>query len=382
MPGVSPSPSEIDAIAAQAEPIVRNLHITLAYARVSQAFAAWCPGGANWCTFATWASKQAGCTIRKEDLARVVARRLHERLEQRPVLREVRRAFGISGGHLVGIVGELSQGLPGIDRASDAVSRGNRKVFEEIGREFAGFLTAAAGGDVAARTFIDRLRRGPAPDGQDLVRRSFTNYLTARTTSDPGERAQLLLLANVQIGLHEQTRLQPEIREAMDAALLDLADTRQRILERLDQMAEASALGPVHTGVGRHLLNRVADEIAEELRLVARLVTTERLMTIGLPGGGALRLGSDVTGTFPEPLRRLTNPEIVALLADYDATPNSTLGSGAIEWSVLAQRLHFIADFFRAYQEDASLFQSPFDPMQLQSIEAGRVPEAGDGHQV
>ena len=189
-------------------------------------------------------------------------------------------------------------------------------MFEEIGREFAGLLTGALGGDAAARTFIDGLRSGPAPDGQDLVRRSFTNYLAARTTSDPGERAQLLLLANVQIGLHEQTRLQPEIREAMDAALLDVADTRRRILERLDQMVEATPLGRVHTGVGRLLLNRVADEIAEELRLVARLVTTERLMTIALPGGGTLRLGSDVSGNFPEPLRTLTNPEIVALLAD------------------------------------------------------------------
>ena len=375
MSGVSPSPSEIDAIAALAEPIFRNLRITLAYSHVSQAFAAWCPGGANWCTFATWASRQAGCTIRKEDLARAVARRLGERLEHRPILREIHRAFGISGGHLLHIVGELSQGLPGIDRASDAVSRGNRKVFEEIGREFAGLLTVALGGDAVARTFIDGLRSGPAPDGQDLVRRSFTNYLAARTTSDPGERAQLLLLANVQIGLHEQTRLQPEIREAMDAALLDVADTRRRILERLDQVIEATPLGRLHTGVGRLLLNRVADEIAEELRLVARLVTTERLMTIALPGGGTLRLGSDVSGNFPEPLRTLTNPEVVALLAGNDATPDSTLGSGAIDWSVLAQRLHFIGDFFRAYQEDRSLFQSPFAPMELESIEAGRVPD-------
>ena len=113
MSGVSPSPSEIDAIAALAEPIFRNLKITLAYSHVSQAFAAWCPGGANWCTFATWASRQAGCTIRKEDLARAVARRLGERLEHRPILREVHRAFGISGGHLLRIVGELSQACQG-----------------------------------------------------------------------------------------------------------------------------------------------------------------------------------------------------------------------------------------------------------------------------
>jgi hypothetical protein len=362
MPAVPPSVSEIETIAGLAEPIFRNLSITGAYAQLSRAFADWCPGGANWCTFATWASQQAGRTIRKEDLAWAVGRRLQERLAQRPILREVERALGMSGERLVSVAGGLSQGLPGIDRASDAVARGNRKVFEEIGREFAAFLATVAIGDAAIRAFVDGLRRGPSPGGQDLLRRSFTNYLAARNTPDAGDRAQLILLANVQIGLHEQTRLQPEIREAMDAALLDVADTRRRIVDRLDRIFAAGPLRRVHTGVGRRLLNRVADEMAEELRVAARLVTTERLMTIGLPRGRTLRLGSDVRGSFPAGLRTLTNPEIVALLADYDATPDSTLGSGARDWSVLAQRLHFIADFFRAYQEDPMLFDAPFEP--------------------
>jgi hypothetical protein len=375
MPGVSPSASEIGDIAAQAEPIIRNLKITGAYAQLSHAFADWCPGGANWCTFATWASRQAGCTIRKEDLARAVARRLQERVAGRPILGDVPRAFGISGERLGVHVGELSQGLPGIDRASDAVARGNRKVFEEIGREFARFLEEATTDDTAFRAFAARLRSGPPPEGQDLLRRSFTNYRTARATRDASVRAQLILLANVQIGLHEQVRLQPEIRVAMDAALLDVADARRRIGDRLEQVIEARTPGRARTAVGRRLLNRVADAAAEELRLVVRLVITERLMTIGLPGGGILRLGSDVRRSFPPALRTLTHPGIVSLLADYDPTADSTFGSGAIDWSVLAQRLHFIADFFRAYQEEPTLFEPPFDPAQLASVAAGRVPD-------
>ena len=85
---VYPSVTAIDATASMAEPILRNLRITAAYAQLSGAFARWLPGGANWCTFATWASRQAGTTIRKEDLARVVAARVRMRLERRPVLRE------------------------------------------------------------------------------------------------------------------------------------------------------------------------------------------------------------------------------------------------------------------------------------------------------
>jgi hypothetical protein len=40
-----------------------------------------------------------------------------------------------------------------------------------------------------------------------------------------------MLLANLEIGLHEQTRLQPEIAAALDAPLLDPAFTPAQVLE-------------------------------------------------------------------------------------------------------------------------------------------------------
>ncbi len=348
-----------------AEPILRNFRITAAYARLSGAFGTWLPGGANWCTFATWASRQAGTTIRKEDIARVVAARVRMRLDRRPVLRRAHRLFGLPVERFSALVGEVSQGLPGIDRASDLVAAGNRKVFEEIGREFARFLGETG---VSAEAFARGLRGGPPPEGQELLRRAFANYRAARDAIDATARAQLLLLANVQIGLHEQTRLQPEIRGAMDAALLDVADTRRRILERVAGVIAAGPLGRVHSGDSRRLLNAVADEIAEELRLAARIVITDHLMSIGLPQDRMLRLGSDAVRAFPAVLVRLTNPELVSLLGEYDATPDTPGGSGAVDWSVLSQRLHFIADFFRGYQEDPSLFDPPFDPARLRAI--------------
>ncbi len=371
-----PSVHEIDATAAIAEPILRNAKITAGYARVSRAFAEWLPGAANWCSFATWASRQAGYTIRKENLAHAVAQRLQRRLSDWPLLREVHRIFGIPGERLSWIVGELSQGLPGIDRASDALARGNQSVFGDIAREFARFMADAAhGGDEAVRAFSARFRSGPPPEGQDLMREAFASFVAARATGDPSARAQLILLANTRIGVHEQTRVQPEVVEAMDAALLDVADTRRRIIDRLDALVAAGPFGRVHTGAGRLLLNAVADEIAGELRLIARMIVTERLMTIELPGGRTLRLGSDVTGAFPAGLVTLTNPDLIALLAEVDATPDTTRGSAAVDWAVLSQRLHFITDFFRAYQADPSLLDPPFDAAQLAAIEAGRLPD-------
>jgi hypothetical protein len=352
-----PSVADIDATAAMAEPILRNLRITAAYAQLSSAFARWLPGGANWCTYATWASRQAGTTIRKEDLARLVADRVRMRLERRPILRQAQRAFGITPERLSALVGDLSQALPGIDRASDLVAVGNRKVFEEIGREFARFLDE----DGASEVFTRGLRGGPPPEGQELLRSAFANYQSARGAVDTTARAQLLLLANFQIGLHEQTRLQPEIRGAMDAALLDVADTRRRILDRLADVIGAEPLTRAHTEVGRLVLNAVADEVGEELRLVARVVITDHLMSIGLPHDRTLRLGSDAVTRFPPVLSTLTNPDLVSLLRVYDATPDAPGGSAAVDWSVLSQRVHFIADFFRGYQEDPTLFEPPFD---------------------
>ena len=372
---ICPSVGEVDATAAVADPILRNLAITAAYSQLANAFASWLPGGANWCTFATWASKQAGCTIRKEDLARTVARRLQERFERRPIPGELHRVLNVSSERLSFVVGELSQALPGVDRASDAVARGNLKVFAEIGREFARFLADPPGDDAALGRFGEGLLDGPPPEGQGLLRRAFMNYFHVRATSGPSARAQLTLLANLQIGLHEQIRLQPEIREAMDAALLDVADTRRRILKRLDELIVVGSLVHVRTGAGRRLLNAVADHIAEDLRLVMRAITTDHLMSIGLPNDRTLRLGREVVGAFPETLRTLSNPELIALLAEYDATPDSTSGSGAVDWSELRQRMHFIADFFRAFQADATLFEPPFPPAELAEIVAGRVPD-------
>jgi hypothetical protein len=60
--------NDVRRIAAIANPVIRNLEITQCYSRLAAAFAARGGEGANWCTYATWASRQAGRTIRGEDL--------------------------------------------------------------------------------------------------------------------------------------------------------------------------------------------------------------------------------------------------------------------------------------------------------------------------
>ena len=84
----TPSAEQIDSIASLAEPVLRNLQITQCYCELSAVFAKRMGRFANWCTFAVWASKQAGQTIRREDLIRT----LEAKLKMEP---EVAEALGL-----------------------------------------------------------------------------------------------------------------------------------------------------------------------------------------------------------------------------------------------------------------------------------------------
>jgi hypothetical protein len=61
------APEDVKRIAALESPVLRNLEITHAYSLLAAEAAARSGAGANWCTFATWASRQAGATICGED---------------------------------------------------------------------------------------------------------------------------------------------------------------------------------------------------------------------------------------------------------------------------------------------------------------------------
>ncbi len=87
-----------------------------------------------------------------------------------------------------------------------------------------------------------------------------------------------------------------------------------------------------------------------------------------------LRLGDDLSAEFPPALRQIANPDLMALLAQIDPTPNSTRDSGAIDWADLPDRIHFIADMFRCFADTADLFEPPFTLEQVVQLKAGHLP--------
>ncbi len=382
-----PSVTDVDQISALADPVIRNLQITQCYHELALALTARSGLCANWCSFATWASKQAGQTIRKQDLTRVLQHIAQAEYVAEQVTPEVvasAQALG-STQNQAAIQQALAQALSPLgplERASDAVGRGNKKVFEEIGREFARFIAACLDDQpydpARVADFCESLRPGDPPDGQQYLKQAFTRYYAAFFESDALTRAQMMLLANIEIGYHEQTRLQPEIAEAMNAAVVDYRQFRQQLIESL--FPNVGGWVRLRLWLLR-LLNRpspfdfLLDALLMEARRAARLVITEYLMSIDLPPDLHLRLGQDVLGSFPDSLQQISLPDLRALLDQLDPTPDSTAGSGAVDWANLPQRLHFIIDLFRCYQESANLFDAPFAPDQVMDLKAGRLPE-------
>ena len=324
-----PDVQEVERIAGIANPVIRNLQITECYSRLAAAMPI---PGANWCTFATWASRQAGRTIRGEDLVAELERELGRDAELAHPLASfwrwlLRRGLFQPDTRLGRMIGRLHTPFDAFELASDAVARGNRKVFAEIGLEFARYLAAP---DFDA--FLAGLRPGEPPDGQRLLRQAFARY------HEPGAPPELIVLANLEIALHEQTRLQPEIREALDVA----------------------------TAPDRHILGW---PVQRQLTRLSRRVITDCFMVLTLPGI-VLALSRNLDAPAPLP-----GGELAVLVGQYEPVPPGADDCGARDWSELPQRMHYVSHLFRALHERADLADPPFTPEQVERMRAGQIPD-------
>ena len=380
--GAQVTGEDVRRISQHPDPVIRNLQITLAYHDLSTAFVRLSGTGANWCAFATWASRQAGQSIRREDLSRALERLLGEEPEAQAradqMLAESEALAGAQPRSFGGAVEALWDAVnpaSAFERTSAAVARGNLKVFEEIGAEFARFLALFARGwptDEAFAGFFAALRPGDPPEGQRYLVAAFEHYRLALAADESSRKTQYLLLANLEIGFHEQTRLQPEILEAMNSPVADPRELRRRLVDELF---------PDRTSKSRYWLARLArrtggllaarDRFADELQRVGRRVVTDTMMTLSVPRGRLLRLGDPLPDPFPPSLAAPDLPDLLAFLRDA-VSPGGT--AGATDWGDLAQRMNFIGDLFRTYHLAPELFDSPFTAGQVAEIRNGRCP--------
>jgi hypothetical protein len=372
--------SDVARIAAMDNPVLRNLEVTECYADLSTAMRARTGGAADWCTFATWASRQAGRTIRGEDLLDILDRRLGSRAWFLAPIASFNRMLLRKGlfqpdTRLGRIVAAIHSPFDAFERASAAVALGNLKVFAEIGREFARFMEAvpveAHEDSPECLAFVAALKPGPPPDGQDLLRDAFAYYQRQRYETDPGARAAWILLANLKIGFHEQTRLQPQIAAAVDAPLVVAADLGARVLHVL--IPGSREWPRVFHGPAAFVIGVLAQMLRREAIRVTREVVTEAMMVLSLPGA-VLSLGRNLDVPVPALLAGEPQPFLAGFVREYDPCPPGGIACAATDWCNLQQRMHYITHLFRAYAETASLFARPFTTEQVAAFRAGKIP--------
>ena len=370
-----------EIVAASADPSLRNLRITACYGELSRVIAATVGvENVNWCTFATWASKTAGRFIRLADLDERIGAAIHDVLGSVGSINTVRNSLRHLPGGVAFVDERVIEAAKSLAAEMSAeVAAGNLTVFAELAPLFSTMVSAMdelkTGSRVAANGVIASLKPGPTTQGgQDLLRRAVSDYLEAMFMTDGRRKAELMLRANVQVGAHEQIRLQPYIHKAMTTSLADRVTAR--IHFKLRETTTES--------VGRRL-SAILDARLRPYRVALEQVwlqvATSYLMTLELPSG-TLHLGRDLPVApgqpiFPADLTNLQDAELLRILHLYRADGGDARGSGAAEWSNLSDRLRYILELFRSRQQDQSLYEPPFDAVAMNAIQRGTVPLLG-----
>lgn len=303
--------------------------------------------GANFHAWAVWGSQKAGTTIRQEDLE--------------SALIDARKISGIVGGIVgcacawvvMGWVGWPSMGgmwgvllVVGValgawigaivggqiarssrKRAAALILGGNKLVLEDIGLQSAKFIGEFEANGRISEHFFEGLRAGPAEKGgQDLLISAFKLYAQAAKSTREGramDAQQACYHANLCAILHEHIKLQPYIEGSMP--------------------------------------------------WIVRRCVTQRMMTYEV---GSLRLavGQAVPSldglSFPESLGVLGDPGLRALITGpggWSEVPSSPAGSGAEDWSKIAQRMRYIVNLFRIFHLSESVFEAP-QPLHLARV--------------
>jgi len=361
--------ADLQRIADLPQPILRNLLITQRYHDLSRGLATVLgPSSANWSTFATWASKTAGQSIREEE----VPPELIEFLRREAQLDARLDRFYATLGPLARFAPRLNPfdlARAIIQEVARQIAEGNLRVYAELAPLFARFIaefaSPASRTEPALESFLARLSEGPADKGgQEALTRAFRSYFSASLLEDERARVELILLGNVQIGLHEQTRLQDNIAGALDAPF------SESVYQRFGA-AGPKFLHPLLRAIVRLVTRFFASNLLDDWQRLA----TRLLMKLASPNGDEIPLGRDLAPERFDPLlAKLGNPELIAFLSVYDSDLSTTRGSAAVNWTVLAERMRFIGELFRVSQRDRSWFEQPFTDAQRLELEAGRVP--------
>lgn len=367
-----PTDEESKEIVDNPDMILRNLKITQMYHRLSVQLAAILgQHDANWCTFATHASKTAGNSIRREELPGY------------PILLWFEDNLSVMAGLCKGIdailerlserSGIVARGEKVRDHVSRCIAAGNLKVFAELAPLFSAFLRTFQDAQNSDREALEELCASLDPGqsssgGQQLIKEAFGCYVDAMFETNIKLKSELLLCGNIKIGLHEQTRLQPYILEALNTPMEDILDPHRKHLRTL--LVESHSNDD--TGFRMRMLTWII--------MRWRRVLTRYMMRLRLPYGD-ISLGRDLPRlpnrrAYPDILQDIESEELRNLLSRFDRCTRGNLNnSRSRDWGNLDDRMNFIANLFRSRHKSLELFDQPFFYEQRQAMHESVVPK-------
>ncbi|AEE48776.1 hypothetical protein [Haliscomenobacter hydrossis] len=376
--------ASIEAIVSNPNPVLRNLQITQTYSELNLALTKLLgKTNVSWCAYATWASKTAGKFIRLDNVDAAITEFLRGKDWIHALLEVVPGAltwFGwkvnINDSVLLKILSETA------GASATEVAKGNLLVFAELAPLYAQFIHIVSGKaeqkEAELETFLNYLKN--SQNGQDYEKlvQAYSTYQQSIFETEPKAKAELLLLANVLVGYHEQIRLDPAINNSLNAPIEQVF--KKKLLGGLERLIEASMprfLFYLIAPILKASLNPVINKMAAHWRTIS----TRQLMRIEVPDGH-LDLSEDIPlitynpkRMFPLDLETIHNADLQKVLATLDRSPDSTTGTAAKDWGDLGERMNFIADFFRSDQQDKKLFLPPFNQEQTWAIKNGQIPE-------
>ncbi len=412
-----------EIVAMDDQPVLRNLLITQSYHQLSRRVTRMLGGDdADWCVFATWASKTAGVFIREDEVPREFRRLLEKKEDLSDRVRELDAALcSVHAKARLFTADDLNPIGEVVEEIGVYIQGGNTTVFAELGLLFASFIETFEGDAepdaVKLEAFLERLSPGETePDeveliedrgrlavthrgGQDMLRAAMRHFHAAMFETDAKRKAELILLANALSGWHEQIRLDPYIRGSLEVPVDEILFSRAN--DALAQRLARGLLGRAQEALDRHFA-----PVGERVTEAFRELSTGRLMQMSVPGE-TLCLGEDLPAPrgrslFPQVLSRIEHPELSATLERFGAAGDgrprnlglkarlcwaargalvalrlrqaTDAGSGAGDWSDLSQRMRYIFAYFRSRQRDAGMATPPFDPDQTAAILSGTVP--------
>ena len=378
------TPKNIEATIASKEPVLRNLQITQTYSVLNLELSGLLrTDDVTWCGFGAWASKTAGQFIRRDNLDNAIAEFLRDKDWIGEILSSLPGAltwFGwkvkINDAFLIKTLNETAL------EAARQVAAGNLLVFAELAPLYERFVHTNFNTESFTQAELDALlmyleETSGRDERREKLKRAFTAYYRAIFEKDAKAKSELILLANLLVGFHEQIRLDPAINSSIHAPVDEIF--RKKLLGSLEGWIDASLPGVIFSLL-KSYIRREVEPVIDRMAAKWREISTKELMKIEIPTGN-LDLSEDIPirtfsshGMFPPELATLENLELLDVLRQLDRTPDTTLGSGAGDWGSLDDRMNFICDFFRSAQQDPRLLRAPFTSEQVEALRRGEIP--------